>query len=270
MNDLEEALASLGLTGHEARVFAVLVRQSPASASKVAKTTGISRSSVYTTLDALVAKGLVGVSYQNEVKQFAAAGHDALMDLMRRERELATARVATAEELRGQFASAPIAAVPRIIFFEGAEGLQRVYLQMLREARGPGPMRILRDEFVWRLAWSFVHEDPWRAKVRDLKARSGLETRLLVNGSALEREKAAHYETRRGTKTRYLPEEVRLRRMACYVLDDVVSLLSFDDQAMVGIRIANRVFAEGFRTVFDALWSTAQDSSQVSGSSGGR
>lgn len=251
--ELEDTLAGLGLTGHEARVLAALVQSSPASASYLAKKTGISRSSVYTTLDALVAKGLVGTSFVNEVKQFTAAGHDALMDMLVRERDVATARVQSAETLRAAFDGASQANVPRIVFFEGQRGLQRIYLQMLREARGAGPMLILRDDFVWRDEWAFIHEKPWRDKVRHLKGASGLETRLLV--SASERHRHEDYARRRNTSTRYLPEGISFDRYACYVLDDVVSLLSFDAAAMVGVRMANPVLADAFRTTFEALWS---------------
>ena len=252
---LEHALEGLGLTGHEARVLAALVEQSPSAASWVAKRTGISRSSVYTTLDALVAKGLVGTSYANEVKQFTAAGHEALMELLVREQERASARVAAGASLREHFErNASAAPVPEIVFFEGAQGLQRVYMQMLREARGPGPMLILRDEFIWRAPWAFVHEAPWRKRVAELKARVGLETRVLVNDSATEREHADDYATRRATEVRYLPSATRFEHFACYLLGDVVSLLSFDDQALIGLRIANRTYAAGFRTLFEALW----------------
>lgn len=258
--ELARQLKALGLTGHEGRVLAGLVDHSPSSAAWLAKHTGLSRSSVYTTLDALVAKGLVSSSYQNEVKQFHAAGHGALMDKLEAEQAQASARVVAAQALRERFEQGSGAAhTPGIAYFEGVQGLQRVYMQMLREARGPGPMLILRDEFVWTEAWAFVHEQAWRERVAELKARTGLATRLLVHDSALERGKRSHYASRRATEFRYLPSSLRFDGFACYVLDDVVSLLSFDAQALVGLRIANRVLARSMGTVFEALWAAASE-----------
>lgn len=257
--ELEAALAELGLTSHEARVLAAVVRASPASASAIAKTTGIARSSVYTTLDALVAKGLVGTSFINEVKQFTSSGHEALMDLLIRQRDEAASRVTSAESLCAAFEGAPTHQnVPRIVFFEGQQGLQRVYLQMLREARDAGPMLILRDEFVWTDAWSFIHEPAWRERVATLKAQRDLRTRLLVNDTELEQSKREYYASRRATDTRYLPSGITFERYACYVLNDVVSLLSFDAKSMVGIRMSNPALANAFRVQFEALWALSR------------
>ncbi len=175
------------------------------------------------------------------------------------ERDLAAARVATAEALRARFEQVEedAANLPQLVFFEGQRGLQRVYLQMLREARGPGPMLILRDEFVWREDWAFIHAEPWRREVARLEARVGLETRLLVNASEIERGKANDYASRRATQVRYLPNGVRFDRFTCYVLDDVVSLLAIDERALTGVRMANRAFAAGFRSWFEALWAVS-------------
>ncbi len=256
--ELIESLTGLGLTEHEAKILGALMEASPASASWLAKRTGIPRSSAYTTLDGLVAKGLVGTSYRNEVKQFTAGGHEALMDMLEREHQAAERRLEAGRALREAFeAGASDVNVPRIVFFEGVQGLQRVYLSMLREARSAGPMRIIRDEFVWQPGWAFVHSDEWRAKVGRLKARSGLETRLLVNGSPEERGRTDDYARRRATAVRFLPASTRVERFAGYVLDDVVSLLSFDDRALVGVRMANRRLAEGVGALFDAVWAAS-------------
>jgi len=71
-NSIEQQLISLGFSDYEAGIYLELVKQSPASATFLAKKLKLSRSTVYTAIERLVARGVVGVSYRNEVKQFIA------------------------------------------------------------------------------------------------------------------------------------------------------------------------------------------------------
>src|SRR4051812_35540836 len=105
MDPLRVSLARLGLGGHEARVYAALLEHSPAGAALLARKCGLSRSSVYTTLQSLIGKGLVGTTHHQEVKQFVIESHGALTDLMRRELQQAEERVSLAEQLRDHFAA---------------------------------------------------------------------------------------------------------------------------------------------------------------------
>jgi predicted transcriptional regulator len=67
MNDIITQLQKFGLGDHEARVYSVLLETSPANATLIAKKCALSRSSVYTTLTSLIAKGLVGTT-SNELE----------------------------------------------------------------------------------------------------------------------------------------------------------------------------------------------------------
>lgn len=256
MDDLRLELQTLGLGRHEAAVYAALVEHAPVGAAWIAKSCGLSRSSVYTTLDALIAKGLAGTTYDGEVKRFVASGHDALMDLLHQQQQRAQQRLERGQRLRERFERArrADARVPRIVFFEGQRGLRRVYLEMLREAPPGSTMLIVRDEFIWDEAWAFVHEPPWRKEVGRLKAARSISTRLLVNRSALERSKQAYYGSRRATELRFLPRAFPVDRFALYATPSVVSVLSIEDNNLVGIRIANQHLASSFGALFEVLW----------------
>lgn len=258
MDPLRNSLARLGLAGHEARVYAALLEHSPTGAAVIARKCGLSRSSVYTTLQALVGKGLVGTTYRDEVKQFVVEGHGALTDLMRRELAEAQQRVALAEQLRDHFAAlaARSANVPQVVYFEGQQGLKRIYLAMLREAGAGAEMRILRDEFIWEPAWSFVFDAPWRERVRRIKQEKGLCTRLLVNRSPAERARAAYYRSRKGLVYRFLPAKHPVQRFGLYLLGDIAAVLSVENNNLVGIKIVNRHLAANFDAMFESLWDT--------------
>src|SRR5215831_18892415 len=64
MDSLRQELGKLGLGRHEAMIYAALVERSPCGASSIAKACGLSRSSVYTTLQSLADKGLVATTHR--------------------------------------------------------------------------------------------------------------------------------------------------------------------------------------------------------------
>jgi predicted transcriptional regulator len=254
LDELRNALERLGLTGHEPAVYGALLQHSPASAAWVAKHCGLSRSSVYATLGVLTGRGLVGVTHKNDVKQFVAGGATALLEALRSEAREAEARVARANQLVDQLAKLAdaTAQVPQIIHFEGADGLRRIYLAMLRSAPRGATMRIMRDEFIWQPAWAFVFEDIWRARVKRHKLDHDLTTRLLVNRSTEERRHAKYYTSRKRLERRYLPEPIE--RFGLYVVGDTAAVLSLDAHNLLGIRIVNRHIARNFEILFDSLW----------------
>jgi DNA-binding MarR family transcriptional regulator len=251
---LRVVLGRLGLGVHEAQLYAALLERSPASASWLARRCGIARSSVYTALGTLGDKGLVGTTHEGEVKQFVAEGHSALMDLLRQEQERAAARVALGEELRGQFERlrAERAQTPQVVFFEGQEGLKRVYLSMLREQ--PDELYLLRDEFLFTPPWAFVFERPWKERVRRLKEGRHIHTRLLLNRSEEEQQRLPFYRSRPDLEPRFLPAGCRLERFALYVAGDMVAVMSLEDGNLVGIQIRSPHLAENFAALYKALW----------------
>ncbi|MCB9597799.1 MAG: helix-turn-helix domain-containing protein [Sandaracinaceae bacterium] len=256
------ALARLGLGRHEATLYATLVERSPLGASSLAKATGLARSSVYTALASLTARGLVGTTHEEGVKRFVAEGHAALLDAMRREEERARERAKLAAELAPHFAAREAGGerrLPHVVHFEGIEGLKRVYLTMLRQAPRGATMSILRDEFLWTPEWAFVSSSAWRKRVRALRAPRAIDTRLLVNPSPIEREQAAGYRARPHLAWRFLPEAMRVSRFAIYVLGDVVAVMSTEAPDLVGIQIANANLASNFGAIFEGLWTIASD-----------
>lgn len=258
---LRLSLERLGLGRHESALYAALVTRSPQGASTLARTCGLARSSVYTALATLTARGLVGTTHADGVKQFVAEGHGALLDAMKRDEERAIARAKLAADLAPHFARAQgddESRLPHVVHFEGQSGLQRVYLTMLRQAPRGAAMSILRDEFVWTDAWGFVHTREWRARVRTLRSERGIDTRLLVNRSRTELAQRAAYQARRHLAQRYLPRSAAIDRFAIYVLGEIVAVMSTEESNLVGIQIANPHVAANFRALFDLLWSISK------------
>jgi sugar-specific transcriptional regulator TrmB len=258
MDDLQRTIEKLGFGENGALIVAALLESTPATAAALAKRTGLSRSSVYAALEPLIARGLVGTTHYGEVKHFALEGHHALMDALRRDERAAAERVKLAATLEEQFrnAGAEQPRMPRVIHFEGVEGLKRVYLSMLREVEGPATLRILRDEFIWEPAWQFVFEPQWREEMRRLKKERGVTTELLVNPSVLEKNRLAE-RTHEHLSVRFLKSKYQVKQFGLYLLGDVVSTLSFEENRWVGVRITDRHLAANWGRIYEAMWDNA-------------
>ncbi|MFH1029968.1 MAG: helix-turn-helix domain-containing protein [bacterium] len=257
---IEESLKKLGFGDHESLVYNALLANSPAGASLLAKKCNLSRSSVYTTLNLLIAKGLVGTTYKNEIKQFIAEGFSPLENIFKKEQDKLEEKFKLLNAIQNEIKilSDKKINIPQIIFFEGQEGLKKIYKSMLWEANNNETMYILRDEFVWEPEWSFIFKPDWHDSIKKRKKEKNLLTKLLINDSLLENQKKEYYILRKKLEFRYLAKDYSLKQFAFYLVGDIVSILSMENNNLIGIRITNRHLAENFRIIFENLWNKSK------------
>ncbi len=259
MEDLAAQIETLGLGKNESAVYAALAVRSPMNATMIARHCARSRSTVYTSLASLISKGLVATTYKNNVKQFIAQDPDALERHVKKDLDEAEKRMRTVTSLKQALASFGRSdnAVPHTVFFEGQEGLKRIYLSMMRNAKARTTRYLLRDEFVWRPEWEFVFTGEWHERIDRWKREKKMKTKLLVNPSPLERSKSRYYEVQKDHEHRFLPSEAAVQSYALYIIDDSIAILSIEKNNLVGVHIVNAHMAGNFRKIFDGLWKTS-------------
>jgi len=253
---IEDQLRQLGLGDYEAKIYAVLLNNSPAGATLIAKKCNLSRSSVYTTLHSLTSKGLVGTTYKNEIKQFVAQDFGSLQQLMNKEKESIEKKLRIMDTIKNEMEALTKQNIniPNIIFFEGKEGLKKIYMSMMRQSSPKATMHILRDEFVWQKEWQFVFKPDWHDRIKRIRREKQIKTQLLINRTRVEKQKIKFYKTRQGLDFKFLPATDSIKQFAVYIMNDVVSILSFENNNLVGIKITNQHLADNFRTIFGLLW----------------
>lgn len=256
METIIEQLKKLGFGNNEALVYGTLLQSSPSSATHIAKKNNLSRSTVYTTLSALIAKGYVGTTYKNDVKQFIAEDVSILQQALVREQKHIETKNRLIQELKEktQVLRNSSLQIPGIIFFEGQEGLKKIYLSMMRRAAPRSTLYLLRDEFVWRPEWNFIFDEEWQSRVGRWKKEKNIRTKLLVNPSVHEKAHGALYRTKRGLEYRFLPPETTMDAFALYILGDTIAILSIEKNNLIGIQITNMHLAQNFVSVFKGLW----------------
>jgi sugar-specific transcriptional regulator TrmB len=253
--NIVDQLKLLGFGDYEAKIYLTLLENSPASATLIGRKCNLARSSVYTTLASLIAKGIVSTTNHNNVKQFVAEDPSVLDAMLKKEKDILENKTKVLGSLSSVLMKTmtPLMHTPNTVFFEGQDGLKRIYLSMLRDANKEGTMYILRDEFVWTKDWQFIFAQEWHNRVRRLKIEKNIKTYLIVNDSKIEREKAKFYGSRKYTTISYLPKKRTLKDFAIYILDDVVSIMSMENNNLVGIKITNKSLAENFKIILSLL-----------------
>ena len=253
---LKESLKKLGFSDHESLIYSVLLVNSPASASLIANKCNLSRSSVYTVLNSLTSKGLVGTTYKNEIKQFIAEGYPALEQKLKKERNEIDDKFKLLENLKEniEILTKDSLSIPQIIFFEGQEGLKKIYASMMRQAPKGSTMFILRDEFVWQEEWKFVFSQDWHDRVKRIKMEKNIQTKLLINDSKAEKEKISYYNSRKNLEFKYLSPKNSVKRFAFYLVGDTASIMSMENNNLIGIKITNQHLVDNFMEIFKMLW----------------
>ncbi len=260
MNTTTHDLQQLGLRDYEAKIYTALLEHSPANATHIAKVCNLSRSSVYTVLTALGAKGLVGTTYKNNVKQFVVEDIDALEQMLLSEKRIADERLKKFSELRKQLTDKKQQEknIPQILFFEGQGGLKKIYLSMMRKAAPNTTLLLIRDEFVWQQEWSFIFESPWHDRIKKIKTEKNITTKLLINKSPTEKKHLPLYQSKKKLLFNFLPQASPINQFALYILDDMCSILSIEQGNLAGVHITNQRIADNFKALFEGLWNDSQ------------
>ena len=211
MIDLKLNLEKIGLSNYEAIILDVLFKNSPSTAAFIAKKCNLARSSVYTTLNSLIGKGLVGTTFKNEIKQFVAEDISAIEEYIEKEKNSIKEKESAFNSLKDeikQYESDSLN-LPQIVVFEGQDGLKKIYLSMLRQAPNNSTIYIIRDEYVWKEEWEFIHKMEWDERAKRIKGNKNISTKLLINDSKLENEKKGYYKSKKHLVYSFLPRKVK-------------------------------------------------------------
>lgn len=135
MAQIEQLLSELGLSEKETAVYMSLLKLGIASASEIARESGVTRTHIYDIAESLRRRGVVTETTEANVRKFEALDQAGLLaHLSRRQKEL--------ERLSNKLrhASADFAALrqkgtqrPSVRFFEGPEGIKNIYEEIRRD-----------------------------------------------------------------------------------------------------------------------------------------
>lgn len=235
-----EALKEFGLNEKEAKVYLALLELGEAKAHKIAHKTGILRPTVYDVLEKLAEQGIVGSYEKRKVMYFVASDPEVIKrKLLEKQRVFEN----LLPELKSVYNT--LKAKPKIMFFEGVEGMKTVFENTLT-ARNKMLRGILSMEDLYKVPGKKFMDDYVKRRI------AGGYTLRVVRSNPKEVApdwpggQAEHRELRH-------PPANMVFDMTVYIYDDKVGLISTQKENF-GMIIESEGFSKTMGLMFESLW----------------
>jgi len=250
---LQSTFSQLGFTDNEVSLYLALAELGKASANLLSKRVQIPRTTAYSVLDSLVKKGVVSMEQRGATNFYSANNPDAILRLVRIEKEEVLSREALAEELveqiRPYFKSQNFS-VPKLQFFEGRANVESMLYDQLFEWQ----RSIKEYDSTWwgyqdhtfveqYMEWLQFH---WKHKFKDERIH------LISNKAAIEQ------KLRKQIRNRVIhpvPEAFHLAS-SIWVVGDYIVLLMTRQKPHYAFQMRDAVFGASLRSVFQLLWAS--------------
>lgn len=241
----------LGLSPEKATLYLTLLSNGPQTAASLAKLSGIKRTYIYHLSQELAKEKLIKLEQKGRTSYFVALSPDNL--LAKAEERQTQARLAVAgleaalPELQSKFRLTD--SKPAVTYYEGVEGLRKVYKDVINTKEDIILFRSVHDEV-----------DPKGAEILkehvEERTKAGIHTRAITPmvdiaiENFLKNDQARLFE-RHLTKNKnfFLPSQIM-------VYGTKVAITSF--KSNLSTIIDNPEISQTFRQLFDLLWGYTQ------------
>ena len=237
-----------GLSDRQLKVYKVLLKLGRGTVAEVMREARMNRTTGYSVLDSLVGKGLVSISGKEPKQEYVAESPDHLLEFLNREAEEVRERVKEVKDLIPELKSIHnVAGRPKVMFYEGEEGLERVYEDSLtahEPIRAYANINDLRDKLPSYFQTYFKR-----------RAEKGIAIRGIVPADAA----AIEHSTRDKQELREMalvPEDKYYFSPEINIYDDKIMIASWKEN--LGIIIQSKEIADAMKTGFELAWAEAK------------
>lgn len=238
-------LQRIGLTPEEARVYTAALEINGGPVSVIARKAGAERVSCYHTIDNLMKKKLLSQYNKNGVKCFAPEPPEQLLKLAEEQLNITKGLL---PELRS-LASA-VAFKPKIRFYEGQDGVEKVFTESLiarREILGYTNLKLITTFFP-----DFFRNYTHTKLKRGIKTRylspTTVDTVHVLDPFLPTSYDANLIEILLVNKNQFLFENEVL------IFGNSVGIVSLNRDELLGLIVESATFARTMKAVFDLAW----------------
>tara|TARA_Y100000310_G_scaffold193951_1_gene193911 strand:+ start:4097 stop:4882 length:786 start_codon:yes stop_codon:yes gene_type:complete len=233
--DMQVALEKVGLSENEVKVYLFFVDYGVSKAGKVAKITGIQRSSCYLAINSLVHKGMVSYHLEGSVKFFQATSPHRLLEYID-ERRTIVEQIVPDLGKRHKMGKKE----GQVRLFKGRKGVEAVFMDIVRTGTDND---VFGDDGQFRKNMPIFCEKFVREQ-----NRKGITTRLL---SRIGRD--VSYS--KGSVYRLVDKDV-VSPVATNIYGDKIAIIVWTDEPEA-IIIENEAAAQAYKAYFEFMWKHA-------------
>ncbi len=246
---LSTLLASLGFSDKESSIYLALIKLTSGTATELARSTRLNRTTVYDVLEVLMSRGLVSKFKKRSHTYFNALDPRQLISYLdREEREQSRKLIKQKQQVQAllpEFISLqnPLNSKPKVQFFEGEKGVREAYENTLTAKE---PLRAYTNvAAMFECLPNFFPE----YFQRRAKAKIGIRAVFVDNKKSRERAQHDREELR---ESRFLPNKSRTFSPEIKIYDNKMVIASWQEK--MAVMIESKELAELQKTIFDTLW----------------
>ncbi len=241
--NLQITLQNYGFSEKEAKVYLTILELWISIASTIARRSEINRVTVYTILDNLKKDGIVNETTKEGVKYYSVISPDVLLKQMEQKYESFKDKVPELLALAEKFGSKP-----KIQFFEGFEGMKKMYNDVLTSEKEPISaflgLEKINKKFLEYLYKEFL---PQRIKL-------GIKARVISHASEKNKEyKSIDKKTLK--ETRFIKDlDFIIEHEINIYGGNRVAISMFSDEDMSALIIHSKKFHDTLLSIFNFIW----------------
>jgi len=226
-----------GLTKKEFSVYQSLLGLKKATVLELSHISGINRPTLYRLLGKLAKKGLVSEIYEGKKHFYIAESPQKLVSYLNEQKNKIKNILPSLMNLEAEAVERP-----KIKFFEGKEGIKRLYDELLKE----------KCEIIG-FAWSdkVFEELPFHFDFVKKRVKKKIPVRLIVPDTKITR--ARRKLGKKELRTMKLVKNLDPFEAAYYITGNKVITFSLK-RWFVGVLIENKEITEGLRSFFESYW----------------
>lgn len=249
MENITKKLEILGIAGKEADVYLELLKLKESSLSALAKASSIKRTSIYYCLDALIAKGLVGVTIKNNKKTYyPEEPKDGLGGLVQQQRSAIEDLLPQLKDIFGKGSS-----LPAIKIYYNTAGIKNIFEDVLSCKEKIGRYYVSDfsvDEMLGDTYLRSFVKKRIAAKIQSLSLRTS---------SYVPQRETELQSIQQMRETKIMPAEVTFSPYMC-IYDNKTVVISVKEK--MGFIIESQEFANAQKTIFDTIWNISKSTIQ--------
>lgn len=231
---------ALGLTNLELAVYLAALELGEANIQEISRKSGVKRTSIYNFIDALKDRQLLSEVKKGKRKFYAAISPRHLLDEQK-------ARTASIEQIIPQLLAIQNNSrkKPRVMFFEGLDGIKEIYQMTLRDKQTVYAWEDL-DKTLEVLPESFIKSYPSERAAKKIPAR------CIDRDTKSAREWTAKNNVRLARESRFIDSEEFATEIN--VFGNKVAFYRWDKKSPFGVVIEDAGIATAVRVAWQELW----------------
>ena len=244
-NHYIEILKEIGLTEHESTVYFTMVSLGPSPVLKIARASGVKRTTIYSVIDSLKEKGLVRVELKGFKSLFVAESPEKLESILEQRKNKLKTHLKDFMEIYNKGGGETL-----IKIYEGLEATKSIYNGLLRDIKPGEDYLIVTD---MKKAFSIDRE--FFEDFRERRAKLPIKTRLLISDSdSQEGQEFKKYEKNFNLQVKFLPTGTKLSTNLVITPQKV--LIHQLDQPIMAIVIENKSTIKMHQELFEVMWNS--------------